>query len=204
MPLKLVPPRKSKSPNWTIRGTYLHVSVDRSSGTHRKAVANRVKQQIERSIERGEYPSARHAPDAPTFLSAAVAYMKAGRSRRYVGKLIEHFGETPLAEMGQAEIDAGAVELYPNVTPATRNRCVYSPASAILHHARVPLALERPKGAKGKVVTDYLSPADAEAVILAARSFDTELALLLTFLLYTGARLGEALALRWDCLLYTS
>ena len=92
--------------------------------------------------------------------------MKAGRSRRYVGKLIEYFGETPLAEIGQAEIDAGAIAIYPNVTPATRNRCVYSPASAILHHARVPLALERPKGAKGKVVTDYLSPADAEAVIL--------------------------------------
>src|ERR1019366_3144790 len=81
---------------------------------------------------------------------------------------------------------------------ATRNRCVYSPVSAILHHAHIALTLDRPKGARGKIVTDYLSPADAEAIILAPRAFDPELALLLTFLLYTGTRLGEALALRWD------
>jgi integrase len=198
MPLRLIPPRKSKTPNWGIRGTYLKVAVDRSSGTHRKAVANRIRQQIERAIENGDYPAPRQAPDAPTFLSAAVAYMKAGRSPRYVGKLIEHFGETPLAEIGQAEIDAAAIAIYPSVTPATRNRCVYSPVSAILHHACIALTLDRPKGAKGKIVTDYLSPADAEAIILAARAFDPELALLLTILLYTGTRLGEALALRWD------
>jgi integrase len=198
MPLRLIPPRKGKTPNWGIRGTYLKVAVDRSSGTHRKAVANRLKQQIERAIERGEYPEPRPAPGAPTFLSAAVAYMKAGRSPRYVGKLIEYFGETPLTEIGQVEIDAAAIAIYPNVTPATRNRQVYSPTSAVLHHARIPLALDRPKGAKGRVVTDYLPPADADAIILAARSFDAELELLLTFLLYTGARLGEALTLRWD------
>src|SRR5450759_1213513 len=88
MPLRLIPPRKGKTPNWGIRGTYLKVAVDRSSGTHRKAVANRVRQQIERAIERGDYPAPRPSPDAPTFLSAAVAYMKAGRSPRYIGKLI--------------------------------------------------------------------------------------------------------------------
>jgi hypothetical protein len=120
MPLRLIPPRKGKTPNWGIRGTYLKVAVDRSSGTHRKAVANRVRQQIERAIERGDYPAPRPSPDAPTFLSAAVAYMKAGRSPRYIGKLIEHFGETPLAEIGQAEIDAAAIAMYPSVTPATR------------------------------------------------------------------------------------
>ena len=131
MPLRLIPPRKGKTPNWGIRGTYLKVAVDRSSGTHRKAVANRVRQQIERAIERGDYPAPRPSPDAPTFLSAAVAYMKAGRSPRYIGKLIEHFGETPLAEIGQAEIDAAAIAMYPSVTPATRNRCVYPQRRAV-------------------------------------------------------------------------
>lgn len=175
MPLRLIPPRTGKTPNWGIRGTYLKVAVDRSSGTHRKAVANRIRQQIERAIERGDYPAPRPAPDAPTFLSAAVAYMKAGRSPRYVGKLIEYFGETLLADIGQAEIDAAAIAMYPNVTPASRNRCVYSPVSAIIHHAQIGLKLDRPKGAKGRIITDYLSPADAEAIILAARAFDPEL-----------------------------
>jgi integrase len=198
MPLKLVPPRKGKSPNWTIRGTYLKVAVDRSSGTHRKAAAERVRRQLEEQIERGEYPPQEPKLGAPTFLSAAIAYMKAGRRRRYVARLIEHFGETPLADVNQAAIDAAAIELHPNVTPCTRNTCVYTPMSAILRHAGIDIKLRRPKGAKGRVITDYLTPDDAAAIIQAAETFDAELGLLLKFLLYTGVRLGEALALHWD------
>jgi integrase len=198
MPLKLVPPRAGKSPNWSIRGTYLKVAVDRSTGTNRKALANRIKHQIERAIERGEYPEPRPVADAPTFLSAAVAYMKAGRSPRYVARLIEYFGDIPLTNIGQTEVDAAAISIYPDVTPATRNRQVYSPVSAICRHADIDLRLRRPKGAKGRVVTEFLSHPDAQAIILAALAIDREFALLLTFLLFTGARLGEALALRWE------
>ena len=42
MPLKLVPPRKGKSPNFTIRGSYLGIAVDKSSGTHKRSVAHTV------------------------------------------------------------------------------------------------------------------------------------------------------------------
>src|SRR5450759_4472094 len=83
MPLRLIPPRKGKTPNWGIRGTYLKVAVDRSSGTHRKAVANRVRQQIERAIERGDYPAPRPSPDAPTFLSAAAAHCRPAVRKLY-------------------------------------------------------------------------------------------------------------------------
>lgn len=48
------------------------------------------------------------------------------------------------------------------------------------------------------MVTDYLMPADAFAIIDAAERIDPEMTLLLTFLLYTGCRIGEALALRWE------
>ena len=56
MPLKLVPPRKGKSPNFTIRGSYLAVGVDKSSGTHKRSVALAVMRGIQQAIERGEYP----------------------------------------------------------------------------------------------------------------------------------------------------
>ncbi|MFL6797332.1 MAG: tyrosine-type recombinase/integrase [Xanthobacteraceae bacterium] len=49
--------------------------------------------------------------------------------------------------------------------------------------------------AKGRVVTDWLASEDAFAITTAAEHNDTELALLLRFLLYTGVRLGEALKL---------
>ena len=137
-------------------------------------------------------------PNAPTFLSAALAYLKSGRRCRYVGRLIEHFGETPISQIDQAAIDAAALALCPNVTPATRNVTVYTPVSAILHFSGLKPNLRRPAGAKGLVRVDYLTVEDAAAIIAEARKFDPEFAALLTFLLYTGCRLGEALALTWD------
>ena len=200
MPFKLVPPRKSKSPNWTIRGTHIGVYVDRSAKTPRRAVAARQLRELEGKIERGEFPEKRLEPNAPTFLSAALAYMQAGRSRRGLAALIKHFGEMLLSEINQQAIDAAAIAIKPNVTPATRNTYVYTPISAVMHHALGDQApkIRRPKGAKGRVVTDFLSPADASAIIAAAEAIDLEFALLLRFLLYSGARLGEALSLHWS------
>ena len=198
--LKLVPPRAGKSPNWRIRGTYLKVYVDKSCGTDKRSVARARLAHLRGEIERGEYPphGPEAQPNAPTFLTAAVAYLEAGRRSRYVARLIRHFGEKPLNEIDQAAIDTAAVALHPNATPATRNTCVYTPTSAILRHAGVDIKLRRPKGAKGRIVTDYLTPVDAFAIINSAETIDAELALLLKFLLYTGVRLGEALALTWD------
>jgi len=96
-------------------GKYLGIAVDRSARTSKKSVADRELKKLEAAIERGEYPEKPKQRSA-TFLSAAVAYMKAGRSRRYVGKLIQHFGETPLPEVDQATIDAAALAIYPNVS----------------------------------------------------------------------------------------
>ena len=197
MPLKLIPPREGKSPNWTIRGSYLGVAVNQSSRTHKRSVAHSVLRGIERAIERGEYQAPTPAGEERTFLSAALAYLEAGRRPRYVAKLIKHFGDTPLSEIGQAAIDDAAVELYPNVTPCTRNTCVYTPLSAILRHAGIDIKLKRPKGAKGRTVTEWLRPEDATGIIQAADGFDTEFGLFLRLLLYTGIRLGEALALHW-------
>lgn len=197
MPLRLVKPRKGKSPNITIRGSHLGVRVNRSAGTDRAALARRVLRNIENQIERGEFSPA-PVKDEAKFMTSALAYMKAGRSRRYVARLIEHFGAMPLSEIDQAAIDEGAVAMYPNVSPATRNRQVYTPMSAILRHAKRKIELDRPKGSRGRTITDYLTPEDATAIINAAETFDRELGLLLKFLLYTGVRLGEALRLRWD------
>jgi hypothetical protein len=85
----------------------------------------------------------------PTFASAAAAYMKAGRERRYLTPLIEHFGNEPLSHIDQAAIDAAAEQIYPDGTAATRNRQAYPPFSAVLRHAVVERMLKRPKGSAG-------------------------------------------------------
>jgi integrase len=200
MPLKLKEPRKGKSPYYSIRGTYLGIPVDRSCKTDRRSVAGAMLKRLQEEIERGEYPPKEAPPDRqqPTFLSAANAYMMAGRRRKYVGRLIKHFGETPLSEIDQAAIDAAAVAICPATTGGTRNACVYTPTSAILHHAGIELKIRRPKGAKGRVVTDWLSEPDAQAIILHADQIAIDFGLFLRFLLYTGLRLNEALKLRWE------
>ncbi len=199
MALYLRAPRKSKTPNFEIRGTHLRVRVEQSSGTPQRSLAMRELHKIERAIEAGAYPAPAPVarPDEPTFLSAALAYMEAGGSRRYVAGLIRHFGETPLPEIDQAAIDAAASELHPHVTAGTRNCYVYTPVSAILHHAlgdKAPI-VRRPKGAKGKVKTDFMWPDDAFAIIRAADTIDAEFGLYLRLLIYTGIRKGEGLGL---------
>lgn len=200
MPIKPIPPREGKSPNWSMRGTYLGIYVDKSSRSPKRSVCVAAIKSLEGQIERGEYPPKQAAPGSGelTFLSAAVAYMEAGKRRKYVAALIKHFGETPAAEIDEAAINAAALTLKPNVTAGTRNAYVYTPTLAILRHAGIKIKFTRPKGATGRVVTDWLQREDAFAIIDAAETIDRELALYLRFLLYTGLRPHEVLKLRWE------
>jgi integrase len=194
MPIKLVPPRAGKSPHWTIRGTYLGRYVDRSAKTGKRATAAKVLKGIERQIERGEFSE----KGEPTFASAAAAYMRAGGERTYVKRLLEHFGETPLSQIAQSNIDNAATALYPDATAATRNRSVYTPVSAILRHTGTRIDLRRPSGSGGRKQTAWLWPEQVFALIEEAEKLSQAFAALLIVLCYTGMRLGEALGLTWN------
>ena len=201
MPLTLRPPRRGKTPYYQIRGTHLGIRVETSSRTDRRLVAARRLRDIEICIEtHGQWPAPETAPDpaGPTFLTAANSYLQAGGERRYIASLIRHFGEVPIEAIDQAAVDAAALALLPNATPATRNRRIYTPISAVLHQALGDKCaiIRRPKGARGQVKTDFLWPEDAFAVIDAAEAIDPEFALYLLLLLYTGVRKSEGLSLQ--------
>jgi integrase len=108
-----------------------------------------------------------------------------------------HFGKTLLREIEQHAIDVAGKKLYPKAGPATLNRQVYTPMAAILRHAArkgwcaVP-TLERPKQPKGKV--RWMKYAEAERLMDACAP---HLRPLVVFMLYTGARAGEAVWLDW-------
>lgn len=198
MPLKLRPPRKGKTPNFEIRGTYLGIRVEVSSGTHKRRVALERLDEIERCIEEHkQYPAPEVKPDPgrPTFLIAANAYMLAGGERRYVPMLLKHFREKPLEEFDQAALDDAAAALLPHGAPDYRNRAVYAPTITILRHAlgdKCP-TFRRPKGSKGRQRKEFMWPEDAQAVIAAAADIDAELELYLLVLLYNGIRKSEGL-----------
>jgi integrase len=191
MPLKLVPPRKGKSPNYTLRGTHLRTKVDQTTGTSDARLARKELNRIKEEIERGRFSPSRELD----FMTAAISYLEAGGEPRFIVPLKDHFGETPLSAIDQAAIDAAAVTIYPTESAATRNRQVYTPISAILKHAGREKALKRPKGSRGTPRTAWLRPEQAFALLAAARGRNARFGALCTFLLYTGCRLTEALRL---------
>jgi integrase len=193
MPLKLVPPRVGQSHNYRVRGTHLGVLVDKTTRTPDRATARKVMRAIKDEIEQGMFAQM----GAPNFAGAAIDYMKAGGCRRFLRVLLEHFRETPLLAIDQRAIDRAAIALYPNASPATRNRQVYTPVSAILRHASISIVIRRPKGAQGTARTAWLEPPAAFALLAASDAVSPVFGALTKLLLYSGARLGEALALRW-------
>ena len=195
MPIKL---RKRKgSRNFYLRGSVRGIAVDESTGTDDKAAADaiRIKREDE-LLDRSVFG----ARATVSFLEAAVGYMEtvSHNECRLVGKLLGHFKATSLGRIDQEAIDRAAALLYPNASPETLNRCIYTPMAAILHRAAKRgqcdwIRLDRPKQNKGRV--RWITPEEAERLIAASRP---RLRPLVTFLLYTGCRLGEALALTWD------
>jgi len=195
LPLKLV--QRHGSPFWYIRGSVRGIRVDESTGCRDKRSAEEV-----RITREGEIltQSIHGDPAVRTFADAALSYMTAGGERQHIDPLLAHFGPRVLvASIGQAEIEDAARALYPKAGPATQNRKVYTPMSAILHHAArkkwcAKPVIARPKG-HDKERVRWITYAEAERLIAAAAP---HLRPLLVFLLSTGARLSEALYLEWS------
>lgn len=198
MPLKLQDPRPGRSSNYTIRGTYRGVIVDRSAKTADRAKAKQVQKQIEREID--EQLKRGPIPDKPvlTFDAALANYVRAGGEDKFLDPILEHFTTTPVDQIDQAAIDEAAYKLYPEADNATRNRQVYTPISAILKRAGRDFYIKRPKGAQGRQMTGWLWPEQAQAIFDQAYRKDEEFAVFLITLCYTGLRLDEALSLTTD------
>jgi integrase len=193
MPLKIV--RRPKSPHWIIRGTLRGIRLEESTGTDDKKAAEEIRAKREAEIL-AESIYGRCA--TATFASAAVSYLEAGGEKRFLEPIIKHFGTTPLVKIDQDAIDCGARKLYPDASDATRNRQFYTPVSAVMTHAAkrkwcAPLILERPRQAPAR--TRWIKLNEANRLIDAS---NTHLRSLIIFMLYTGARAGEALWLDWS------
>jgi integrase len=192
MPLKVV--RRHGSPNFYLRGTVRGIAVDESTGTDSKEAAEAVRIKRENEILNRSVFGHRATT---SFLEAAVSYMEHGGERRYLDKLIDHFGTMPLDRVDQDAIDRAAVELYPEAQNATKNRQVYAPVSAVLKRAAKRgwcefRQIERLPEPEGRV--RWITPEEAERLIAASAP---HLRPLVIFYLSTGARVSEGLYLDW-------
>ncbi len=118
-------------------------------------------------------------------------------SRPFVTRLIERFGDTPLALIDQQWALAAERALYANASAATRNRQFWTPLIAIMNAMAECGRCARPQLARPHVRTStpsrLLSPAEAQRLV---QSSAPHLARQLKFILCTGARPGEVFSLR--------
>lgn len=204
MPLKLVK-YPQRSPLWYLRGTIRGQTVFETTGTDDRAAAEilRIKRESE-LLERSVL-----GPLATvTFAEAALSYLESGGEARFLGRyddkkgewtlLLGHFGTTPLRQISQTEVDDAAFKLLPKAGPATRKRHVYGPVCAVLNHAAKrrwcnPPVIEHPKVPLAQ--TRYSTPERLAKLLPHCRS---NLRRLVVTMVYTGARLSEALRIVWD------
>lgn len=185
MPLKVY---RRPSGLYHIRGTFQGTRVDQSASTRDQHLAEQIKAELEQRILR-EAIYGRAAVIG--FGEAALDYMDAGHTNRFLAPLIAHFQDTPLAKIDQAALNAAARALYPGRSASTIRRQVFTPFRAVKNFAEGNRPQPR---AKERVRTRWLTLDEADRLITSAG----RMAALLTFMIETGPRTSEALALDWS------
>jgi hypothetical protein len=197
VPLKLRPPRKGKTPNFEIRGTYLGVRVEVSSGTHKRSVALAQLDEIEECIEQhGQYPAPEVKPDPgrPTFLTAANAYMQRRRRAPLRSDAAAPFPRKA-ARGNRSGRDRRRGRAAAAGAPDYKNRAVYAPTIAILRQAlgdKCPPVFQTAEGYR----RDASAPTSCGrrmpfSILHEADAIDAEFELYLLVLLYNGIRKSE-------------
>lgn len=185
--------RRSRDKNFSIRGTLHGVHVERSAGTSDREEAERLLAAFEIKIKQEHLGLSLGQRLAPTFAEAALNYIDKGGERRFVRPLYDYFGDRRCDQISQRDIDEAARRLLPGRAPATVNRQIMGPVSAILKAAGVTVKVKRCKEPPPRV--RWLEPEEAQRLLSACNS---ALRPLVAFLLATGARAGEALFLDWS------
>lgn len=138
-----------------------------------------------------------------TFRSVADDYLANGGEARYLPRIIEWFGDRPIAEVAPFDIREMAMTLYPDHSNSTRNRAAITPARAVLNHA-----YDRGWGPMVRIRNLKVDrrkkrePASAVWMFAFLRQCQIDgldrLAALALMMHQTGARVSEAIALRWS------
>src|SRR5262245_66423787 len=149
------------------------IRIEESTGVTGRPIAEEIRAKCEAEIIT---QSVHGRSAAASFAEALNGYLETGGrrgtggSKRFMEPILEHFQTTPLAAIDLAVIERAAKKLYPNASPQTRNRQVFTPIIAVLRHAAarrlcVMPIIARPPPPKGRV--RWLKQDEAELLIAA-------------------------------------
>ena len=188
MPLKLY--RRTAKGAWYIRGTVAGQRLYQSTGTGNRARAEALRARIEAQLA----DRAALGPAATlTFAEAALAYMQAGGESRFLAPILKQLGPDALvADITNQTIAALAPALYPAAAPATINRQLITPVSAVVNHALdQPRRFTKWKAGGGR--TRWLRPHEFDRLLDQAAP---HLVPVLAALVGSGMRTSEALGVQ--------
>lgn len=144
-----------------------------------------------------------HLPSVHTFDDAAASYIEHGGDNRYLPPIVDHFRGRPLASIFPFDLHEMAHAVCRDVSNATKNRHALTPARSVIIHGynrgwcnliRLKMFKEDPP--KRKVPA---SPAWFHAFCRQCeKDGHMHVAALVLFMSQTGARVSEAIALRWE------
>lgn len=190
MPLTLY--RRGKI--WHYRGTVAGRRLRGSAKTADKALAQRIAAEREARCWKGHLDG----PEAVlTFAQAAILYREAGKPTRFLAVVEDHWKDTAVKNITPGLVKQAAVQVYPRAAAATRNRQFIVPTLAIINFAaeaelcrplrvkRFPVVKRERRHATWPWVQAFMGEASPHLGALAC------------FMFLTGARISEALALRW-------
>lgn len=136
------------------------------------------------------------------FSTAAASYLEHGGERRYLDRIVAYFADTPADAITPFDVKQMALALYPEAGNSTRNRQALTPCRAVLIHAYergwCPLMRLTRFKQEAPIRKTPASPAWLQLFI---RQCDRDglphVAAIVLFMATTGARVSEAIRLRW-------
>ena len=194
MPLKIY--RRPGSTVWQYRGTLAGNRLRGSTGASDKETAQRIASAIEDKFwKRGLDGKEK----ALTWPKAVAIYLAAGKSPRYLPALVKHWRDVKIADMNAGSIRQAAIDIYPSAKNSTRNRQCIVPTLAVINHCAELQLCPPLKMKRFKVDTKIKRPVTLEWInAFKANADRMDIGTLALFLFGTGARISEALAVRWE------
>lgn len=184
---------------WHCRGTIgpdgRRKRIRQSLHTKNKDTAARQAAEIEKKYWDGHF-------DGPaailTFSVAARLYRNAGKLDPFLPAVEKYLGHTLVRDITESSVQSMAKDLYPNVSGASLNRMVLAPTKAVINHAARSNLCSFLRVKPYDVETKIKEPATLEWVQKFMEHSGPHLGAMALFMFLTGARVGEAVAVRWE------
>ncbi|MGY3527233.1 tyrosine-type recombinase/integrase [Bradyrhizobium sp. USDA 4452] len=184
---------------WHCRGTVgpngRRKRIRQSLHTKDKDTAARQATEIEKKYWDGHF-------DGPaailTFAAAARMYRNAGKSDQFLAPIEKYLGVTLVKDITEGSVQEMAKDLYPNCGGASLNRMVLVPTKAVINHAASRKLCSRLEVKPYEIDAKVREPATLEWVEKFMAEAGPHIGTMALFMFLTGARVGEAVALRPD------